>query len=158
MLVLYHGSAVRFEVPSLIFAKNNRDFGKGFYTTTLVQQAKEWANEMVLRYGGNAHLYTFEFNPIDSLKVLKFSEISTEWLEMVKSNRLSGGTQHNYDVVIGPVANDNTVRTIALYVAGTYDADEAMRRLRYMKPNDQVSLHTAEAMGCLKMLARDLLG
>lgn len=34
---------------------------------------------------------------------------------MIRNNRLNGSVQHDYDVVIGPVANDNTMRTVALY-------------------------------------------
>jgi len=69
------------------------------------------------RYGGDApYLYTFEFDE-SGLSIVDYPEISIEWLEMVKANRLLGGMQHNHDVVMGPVASDNTLRTVSLYVA-----------------------------------------
>jgi len=57
--------------------------------------------------------------------------------------------QHTFDVVIGPVANDYTMQTIQRYIDGVYEAEEAMRRLRYARVNDQVSLHTLRAMSLL---------
>ena len=31
--------------------------------------------------------------------------------DLIKENRSKGGLQHKYDVVIGPVADDNTMET-----------------------------------------------
>jgi hypothetical protein len=158
MLTLYHGSNAEFTVPGLEYARDRRDFGVGFYTTALKEQAVAWAFSMYERYGGaGAFLYTFELTETDTLTVLEYPEISIEWLDMVKDNRLSGGTQHSFDVVIGPVANDNTIRTVSLYVEGVYDTEDAMRRLRYFKANNQVSLHTQKALDRLVLKAREQL-
>ena len=155
MLSLYHGSNTLFETPDLAFARDKRDFGIGFYTTLLRSQACEWAKNMFERYGGAAsYIYSFELDESD-LSVLSFPEISVDWLEMVKENRLQGGIQHDYDIVMGPVANDNTLRTVSLYVAGVYDAQDAMKRLRYFKANNQVSLHTEKAMHRLVLKERE---
>jgi len=152
LLVLFHGSNVLFDRPTLEKARNRRDFGVGFYTTTLKSQAENWARNMTVRFGGEPYLYTCEFELSDQLAVKEFQDINVEWLELVKENRMLGGIQHDFDVVIGPVANDNTMRTIAAYVSGLYEAEEAMRRLRYLKMNNQVSIHTQRAMEflCLK--------
>jgi hypothetical protein len=158
MPTLYHGSNSKFEVPSLEFARDKRDFGIGFYTTTIKGQAEAWAHNLFERYGGEgAYLYTFGLAQIDDLGVKEFQAISTEWLDMVKNNRLSSGVQHNFDVVIGPVANDNTIRTVALYVAGIIDAEYAMKQLAFFKANDQVSLHTKKAMDKLIFKGRESL-
>ena len=157
MLTLFHGSNSSFEIPSLAYARDKRDFGVGFYTTLLRSQACDWARNMFARYGGKAPcLYTLELDE-SGLSVLTFPEISVDWLEMVKTNRLLGGIQHNYDIVMGPVANDNTLRTVSLYVAGVYDAQDAMKRLRYFKTNNQVSLHTEAALNKLVLKAREQL-
>ena len=155
MLTLYHGSNRLFDRPDLAKGRSGRDFGVGFYTTTLRSQAEDWARNVTERFGGEARLYVFEFDLVPGLHVREFDQISIEWLDMVKANRMMGGTQHTFDVVIGPVANDNTVRTISLYVAGLYDADEAMRRLRHFKANDQVSLHTQRALARLTLKDRE---
>jgi len=148
MPVLFHGSNVEFEIPTLDRSRDKRDFGMGFYTTTVKTQAEEWAKHMVVRFGGQPYIHTFELN-YDDLAVKEFPGINLEWLELVKVNRTLGGIQHDFDVVIGPVANDYTMQTIQRYIDGVYEAEEAMRRLRYAKVNDQVSLHTPRAMALL---------
>jgi len=155
MSALYHGRNIRFDRPLSSAGRNRRDFGIGFYTTTIRSQAEDWARSVTERFGGEPILYSFEFDPEADLTVKEFPEISVEWLDFVKANRVQGGVQHAYDVVIGPVANDNTVRTISLYVAGVYDAAEAMRRLAYFKPNDQVSFHTERALAFLSLIGRE---
>jgi hypothetical protein len=85
----------------------------------------------------------------------RFDGLTEEWLELVKINRIKGGLQHQYDIVQGPVANDNTLRTIALYVAGVYTADMALRQLQFFKVNDQVSIHTQQALSCLCLTKKD---
>lgn len=62
---------------------------------------------------------------------------------------------HDYDVVIGPVADDNTMETIQLYISGVLTAKEAVERLRYNKVNNQVSFHTKKALAYLRFIGRD---
>ncbi|MFW2488772.1 DUF3990 domain-containing protein [Clostridium chromiireducens] len=52
-LMLFHGTNELFDAIDLGKSKNKRDFGKGFYTTTLESQSKSWAENMFIRYGGN---------------------------------------------------------------------------------------------------------
>jgi len=73
---------------------------------------------------------------------------------MVQRNRTLGGVQHKFDIVQGPVANDKTARTIALYIAGIIDANEAIKRLQCNQVNDQVSLHTSTALSHLKIIGK----
>ena len=84
----------------------------------------------------------------------RFDTLSKEWLEFIKENRSKGGLQHNYDVVIGPVADDNTMETVQLYIAEIFTAEEAVERLRYSKINNQVSFHTKDALKYLKLAGR----
>lgn len=67
-------------------------------------------------------------------------------MEFVKLNRTAGDIQHHYDVVIGPVADDNTMETVQLYLSGILNVDEAVARLRFNKVNTQVSFHTPLAL------------
>ena len=89
------------------------------------------------------------------MKVKRFDRLNEEWLEFIKSNRSKGGLQHNYDVVIGPVADDNTMETVQLYIANILSAKEAVERLRYSKVNNQVSFHTKKALQYLKSIRRN---
>ena len=73
---------------------------------------------------------------------------------MVQRNRVLGGIQHNFDIVQGPVANDKTARTIALYIAEIINAKEAIEWLRTSKINNQVSFHTPASISCLKIIRK----
>lgn len=156
-LVVYHGSCYYFEEIDLSKSQNRRDFGRGFYTTVLKVQSKEWAYRLSLRKMEKKYFvyeYLFEENPI--LHVKRFDSLSKEWLEFIKENRSKGGVQHDYDVVIGPVADDNTMETIQLYIANIFTADEAVERLRYSKVNNQVSFHTKKAIDYLELVRREI--
>ena len=154
-LTLYHGTTKFFETVDLSKSHNRRDFGMGFYTTILENQAKEWAYRLSLREKTNIYYvnqYSYEENY--SLQIKRFDGLTEEWLEFIKENRSKGGLQHNYDIVIGPVADDNTMETVQLYIAGILNAKEAVERLRYNKVNNQVSFHSEAGIKCLKLLRR----
>ncbi len=154
-LVVYHGKCSDFEKIDLNKSHNRRDFGKGFYTTILQSQSKEWAYRLSMREKKNKYyVYEFLFEEADVLKVKRFDRLNEEWLEFIKSNRSKGGLQHDYDVVIGPVADDNTMETVQLYIANILTASEAVERLRYNKVNNQVSFHTKKALQYLKPVRR----
>lgn len=43
VMILYHGSIKEIPNPSIIIGRDKLDFGRGFYTTELFEQAKLWA-------------------------------------------------------------------------------------------------------------------
>ena len=156
-LVVYHGSCFDFDAIDLSKSHDRRDFGMGFYTTVIRRQSEEWGYRLALRRKTNAYyVYSYLFREDSGLRVKRFDSLSAEWLEFVKENRINGGIQHNYDVVIGPVADDNTMETVQLYIAGVYTPDEAVERLRHFNVNNQVSFHTKEALEHLKPIGREL--
>ena len=154
-LVLYHGSNIAFDKIDLTKSRNRRDFGRGFYCTVLENQAEEWARRLYLRsHKGGRYVYRYLFRQTDNLKIKHFSALDQEWLEFIKENRTKGGVQHSYDIVIGPVADDNTMETVQLYLSGILKAEEAVERLRYNKVNNQVSFHTPLALQHLTLESR----
>ena len=158
-ITLFHGSNQDFERVYLEKSRNKRDFGRGFYMTTLKNQAVRWAQNMFTRHGGlGRYVYEFVLDISPDLRIKQFNEVDHEWLDMVKRNRVNGGTQHNYDVVWGPVADDDTMRTLALFVAGIYTEDMALQQLSFFKPSDQVSIHTERALSRLRMVRKEIHG
>jgi hypothetical protein len=154
-MTVFHGSNIGFDKVSLIFAKDRRDFGKGFYTTTISEQAADWARDLCLRYKTEtAFLYGFAFS-LTGLTVKNFEAMTKEWLDFVIKSRIRGGTLHAFDVVTGPVANDRTVHTLNLYFDGELTLEETLNRLTYMQANDQVSIHTARALDNLVFMGRE---
>ena len=155
-LLLYHGTAADFEQISLRKSHNRRDFGIGFYTTILEKQAKEWGYRLSLREKKKQYyVYQYIFRESDNLRVKRFNALDKEWLEFIKENRSKGGLQHSYDVVIGPVADDNTMETVQLYLTGILTANEAVERLKYNQVNNQVSFHTEKALRSLHFIRRE---
>jgi len=151
-LILYHGSNCNFNEVDISKSKDKRDFGRGFYTTTIREQAEDWARALFDRYKGDGvFIYELELEFTGELSIKKYEGLSEEWLLMVQKNRTLGGVQHKFDIVQGPVANDKTARTIALYIAGIIDANEAIKRLQCNQVNNQVSLHTSASLSHLKI-------
>lgn len=155
-LTLYHGAVADFDKIDLAESKNRRDFGKGFYTTVLEKQATEWAYRKSLREKERKYfVYRYLFAKDETISIKYFDALNKEWLEFIKQNRSKGGIQHGFDVVIGPVADDDTMETVQLYIGGVLTADEAVERLRYNDVNNQVSFHTEKALETLKFVRRE---
>jgi len=152
---VYHGTTAEFDQIDLKFSQDRRDFGKGFYTTLLKIQAEEWAKRLQnRRHLSRGFLYEYRFEPNSSLAIRRFKTLDESWLEFIKENRVKGGCAHSFDVVIGPVADDNTMPTVLLYMNGVYTAHEAIERLKYQKVNSQISFHTSKAIECMTLIRR----
>lgn len=59
---LYHGSNIRVENIDLTKGRPNKDFGKGFYTTHIEEQANFWSRRIAERYGGTPSVTQYEFD------------------------------------------------------------------------------------------------
>jgi len=137
-MILYHGSFVEINKPDLKHSRQNVDFGRGFYTTPIYDQAIKWCGKFIRRgKNGIVSYYVFDENAYNKLKVLFFDSYSEEWLDFILTCR-RGMDISNYDIVIGGVANDKVFNTVELYFDNLIDKAEAINRLRYEKPNLQV--------------------
>lgn len=145
-MILYHGSYLEIKKPDLKHSRPNVDFGLGFYTTPLYEQAAKWCGRFKRR-GREGIISCYHFNEIayESLKVLKFDAYSEKWLDFILNCR-SGKDTTDYDIVIGGVANDRVFNTVELYFGGLIDKMEAINRLRYEKPNLQICFRTETAL------------
>ena len=56
----------------------------------------------------------------------------------------------DWDLICGPVANDQTMPVIDLYLDGMYDEEEAVRRLLPQKLKDQYVFKTEAAIRLLR--------
>ena len=111
---LYHGSNVKVENINLSMSRPAKDFGRAFYLSAEIEQAKEMAQFKVETFGGDVVVNVFEFDTsvLEELKVLHFDRYSEEWAKFVLANRNSLETLHDYDVVLWPIANDKIGRQI----------------------------------------------
>ena len=152
MIILYHGSNQPVENPKILESKRALDFGAGFYLTSSINQAEKWAKSVTLRRGiGKPILNIFEFNEnVNDLKVLKFEKANGDWLDYVVKNRKKMPLIENYDLIIGPVANDSTLPVINDYMDGKYTKEEAINHLLPQNIKDQFPFATEKALKYLK--------
>ena len=146
---LYHGSNVEVKNPNLQYSTKTTDFGQGFYLTSDYEQSKIWANKKTLKLkGGKPTISVFEFdeNDINDLKVKRFDSASEEWFDYVVKNRCNMNSNIDYDIVIGPVANDGTYEVINLYIRGILTREQAILQLKTYKLKDQYIFKTDKSL------------
>jgi hypothetical protein len=156
---LYHGTDVAFDVIDLTKSKPNKDFGQGFYLADNYEQALKLAEGKTLLLGKTPVVLIYEFDEalLDSsdFKVLRFDDYSVEWAEFVLANRKSKvpGLIHDYDIVIGPIADDRVGVQLYRFLQGDIDIETLVKRLKYMKGMTiQYFFATQHAISLLKRL------
>ncbi len=81
-MILYHGSYLEISVPDLLHSRPNVDFGKGFYVTSIYEQAVKWCGKFRRRgKAGIISRYSFDKSRGADLKILKFDSYSEKWLK-----------------------------------------------------------------------------
>ena len=149
---IYHGSNVEVREPKILKSNRALDFGTAFYMTSDYEQAKKWAHLTTGRKkSGTPTVNEFEFDDehTNKLEVLRFGSADKEWLRFVSACRSEQWNGEEYDIIIGPVANDRTFDVISLYLIGVYDEDEAIRRLLPFKLKDQYAFKSEKALELL---------
>jgi len=147
---LYHSSNITVEHPDTEHSRDYLDFGKGFYLTTIEDQAVKYGNRFIRREEEAwLNIYEFEFDIAD-WKVRQFDSYDLEWLEFVSKCR-AGEDDSDYDIVIGGIANDKVIRTLDRYFAGELSAEATIGLLKYEKPNNQYCIRSQRMLNeCLK--------
>lgn len=143
---VFHASPAVVETPDTLHSRDNLDFGRGFYVTTLEVQAVSYAKRFTLR-GRKAYLnaYSLDEDALQSLRVLNFDAYDENWLDFVMECR-RGNDFSEWDVVVGGIANDRVFTTVDLFFAGEISKDEALGRLVYEKPNNQICIRSQDAL------------
>lgn len=154
-MIVYHGSNLEVQKPILIPSKRLLDFGAGFYVTSDYEQAKKWA----VRTANNREtgtpiisVYSFEQLKLEQLKLLKFDQPDRDWLRYIAANRTGKAEADAYDVVFGPVANDQAIRTVNNYLKGYFPEDIAIQLLLPQRLKDQYAFRTDEALSILQFM------
>ena len=155
-LTLYHGSSVVVENPMIMQSPRTLDFGEGFYTTTNKQQAQIFARKVFdRRKTGTATVSIYEINfeaAVQELRVLRFSSPDKNWLDYVMQNRNGAYDGQVYDIVFGPVANDDVYVTIGAFEAGILTIEQTIAGLKVKKLFDQLVLKSDQSLSWLKYL------
>jgi len=118
---LYHGSNQIIKTPDLSKSRKYLDFGSGFYLSAMLKQAENRAVSSKKFFNkGISTINIYEYNTANSLKVKEFNSADIDWLDYVIANR-KGVSVQQYDIIIGPTANDKTILTIDQYMQGLFD-------------------------------------
>ncbi|MHB8126598.1 MAG: DUF3990 domain-containing protein [Desulfitobacteriaceae bacterium] len=147
---LYHGSDIVVEKPEIFQSNRLLDFGIGFYTTSNKEQAVRWAEKVSIRNNTNKKLlsvYNFDMEEAKKeLNIIIFRSTDEKWLDFITANRRGREISDEYDIVIGPVADDNVYMTVKLFETGVLDKGEAIKRLKVEKLFDQLLFHTEKGL------------
>lgn len=156
---LYHGSNTAIETIDFNKCKPYKDFGRGFYLTEIKEQARVMARRTASIYGGTAVVTAFEFDEATALADLKlsikrFGEPNEEWALFVMNNRSRTNKHpyHEYDIVIGPVADDTIATLFRNYNDSIIDLPTLANGLKYKKISSQYFFHSPKAAAYLKIV------
>lgn len=150
MVDIFHGSDVIVSKPEILQSNRLLDFGIGFYTTSNKDQAVRWAEKVSMRNNSSKKIlsvYKFDLKKAkDELAVIEFISADEKWLDFITSNRRGKEISQEYDIVIGPVADDNVYLTVKLFETGVLGKDETLKRLKVEKLFNQVLFHTEKGL------------
>ena len=152
---VYHGSDVKIETIDLSKCRIGTDFGHGFYVTKILKQAEEIAARVASWHDTIPVVTEFEFNEYafedKDFRVLRFDSYTVEWLDFIVKNRASIASKpmHNYDIIEGPVANDDVAARIYDYLNGDVTKTEFIEELRFKKQMHQICFCTTASLQML---------
>lgn len=145
-MTVYHGGYTKIEKPEIVKGRNTKDFGEGFYCTIIREQAERWAR----RYNSpTVNTYTVRLDT--KLNILEFKEMTEEWLDFIVDCR--HGKTHNYDIVIGAMANDQIYNYIADYIDGVITREQFWILAKFKYPTHQITFCSEEALKCLEFVS-----
>ena len=154
-MILYHGTNCSIGKIDLNKCRPYKDFGKDFYLTTIKEQAEKMARRVSRIYGEspivNAFIYDIDADNSD-INIKSFPTSTEEWARFVINNRNGmnseedNNSDNKYDIVIGPVANDDLALLFRQFSNGMIEIDTLIREMKYKKLTDQYSFHTERAL------------
>lgn len=143
--IVYHGSYCKVENPEIIKGKFTKDFGIGFYCTILEEQAEKWAKKYE-----TPKINIYEYNEIPKLKIKNFTLMTEEWLDFIIECR--SGKKHNYDIVIGAMADDQVYNYVTDLISGQITREAFWELAKFRHPTHQIAFCTDNSLECLKFI------
>lgn len=153
--VLFHGSKKGLSEITIIGARENCDFGKGFYLGETYSQALSFVCEM-----DKSSVYSFKYT-LEDLNIKRF-QCDLEWMIAICYYR---GKLRDYssnpivdkivteiemaDVVITPIADNKMFYVMAQFIDGEINADVALHSLSASKLGFQFVFKTEKSLNNL---------
>ena len=143
---------------------------QGFWTD-IEKQAEKMAIRVARIYGEKpiVNIYEIEdnFKDLKNLKIKDFGiQTTEEWARFVMNNRSRTFTDmknvlcnkdNKYDIVIGPVADDNMALLFRQYENEIIDFETLVKGMIYKETSSQYSFHTENSVKLLrKVMSKDV--
>lgn len=149
-MIIYHGSNMIVSEPRLVKQNRFLDFGFGFYTTLNKNQAISFARKVTARRKtGSQVVSIYEIDEdlaFSECSILYFDSANEQWLDFVAENRAGTYAGKKYDLILGPVADDDVYRTFTLYTSGVLTREQTIDQLKVKKLYNQLVFATAHAL------------
>lgn len=143
---VFHGTYCDIPHPEVRIGRYTKDFGPGFYCTVIREQAERWARRFETP---KVCTYTVRLN--SDLKILDFPTMTEEWLDFIVACR--NGEPHDYDIVIGAMANDQVYNYVSDYIDGALTRDQFWALAKFKYPTHQIAFCSVAALACLEHVA-----
>ena len=147
-MIVYHGSIITVDKPDVNHSYRPLDFGKGFYVTSVREQAERWAKRKAALLGSDKaiiNVYEMKEN-MDGLKVRSFASDLMDWIDFVCECREGKNEYQKYDLIYGKVADDRVFRVVDMYHTGIWDKERALKEIKVYPSYDQIAFITQEAI------------
>ena len=147
-MTVYHGSIITVDKPDVNHSYRPLDFGKGFYVTSIREQAERWAKrKAALLNSDKAIINVYEMkDKTDGLKVKTFAPDLLEWIDFVCECRDGKKEYLQYDLICGKVADDRVFRVVDMYHSGIWDKERALKEIKVYPTYDQIAFITQKAI------------
>ena len=142
-MTVYHGGYQPVKEPEIRIGRNTKHFGNGFYCTIIKEQAQRWGKRYDTKI---VSIYDVCLNP--KLNILEFEEMSEKWLDFIVACR--SGKMHDYDIVIGAMADDQIYNFISDYMDGVITREQFWVLAKFKYPTHQIAFCSEEALKCLE--------
>ncbi|MCR5546504.1 MAG: DUF3990 domain-containing protein [Lachnospiraceae bacterium] len=148
---LFHTGFLELQNPDIHFGRKNADFGQGFYLTDDMEFSRRWAKE---RKGETTICNTYELDT-NGLSIKEFSRCE-EWFDYINKNRNHKPDDlKEYDVIIGPIANDTIYDVMGIITSGFLEAEESLQLLMIGPEYHQITIKSEKAAAQLKFISSE---
>lgn len=141
----YYGSNADFDKIDLAKCRPNKDFGQGVYLADIRSQTEAMAVRrcefeetgipIVQEYELDEHQFDSQ-----EVKVKVLDGVSQEWAEFILMNRMAYGVRkHDYDIVVGPMADDGMVFQLNLYMQRLITMETLIKELTFRTSTTNIS-------------------
>lgn len=155
-MLIYHGSYMEVKKPEIRIPNRNHDFGVGFYVTTNEDQAIKYSKIVYNRSGGIPIVSRYEFDyerAKQDLTIKIFNAPDEEWFDFVCNKRMGKYEGKEYDIIYGPVANDQVYLCFIGFLAGTSTREETIKKLNNNKLYNQFAFCNEKALTYIKFIS-----